>query len=166
MLHREAKQSAPWCPGPAAHAVVASVVFTMEVGGVGAMDADAVRVVIVDDYDDIRWLVRMAFERSGNFVVVGEAADGAAGVKLVQSTQPDVVLLDIKMPVMDGVQALARIRRLVPGTPVVMLSAFHATDDPARTAVRLGAAGYIDKGARISDLPDTLRELLAKRVRT
>jgi len=72
-----------------------------------------VRVVIVDDTDDLRELLRLALSRGG-MEVVGEAGDGLAGIEAVRLEQPDVVLLDLSMPVMDGLEALPRIRHLVP----------------------------------------------------
>ena len=72
-----------------------------------------VRVVIVDDTYDLRELLRLALTRGG-MEVVGEAGDGLAGIEAVRLERPDVVLLDLSMPVMDGLEALPSIRRLVP----------------------------------------------------
>src|SRR4051794_20664553 len=81
-------------------------------------------VVVVDDAEDLRPLVRMAIERSGRFSVVAEASDGAQGVDAVRAAQPDLVLLDIAMPVMDGLQALPLMADACPHAIVVMLSGF------------------------------------------
>ena len=85
-----------------------------------------VRVVIVDDTYDLRELLRLALTRGG-MEVVGEAGDGLAGIEAVRLEKPDVVLLDLSMPVMDGLEALPSIRRLVPAAKIIVLSGFGAT---------------------------------------
>lgn len=104
-----------------------------------------VRVVLIDDSPDIRLLLRVALEASGQFEVVGDAGDGRAGVDIVRREQPDLVVLDLAMPVMDGMEALTTIRRESPQTRTVVLSAF----DSARMAERVkeaGADAYLQKG--------------------
>ena len=115
---------------------------------------DAPTVLLVDDTSDLRALVRMALERRGDFRVVAEAADGQEGVDEAKTHQPDVVLLDIAMPVMSGLEALPLIREASPTSTVIMLSGFGA-EKMADTATSGGADGYIQKG-----LP--LRSLLAQ----
>ncbi len=110
-----------------------------------------VSVVIVDDTEDIRMLVRMTLEAWGGFEVVGEADNGLAGVDVVTRTQPDVVLLDLRMPVMNGLDALPRIRRACPDARVIVLSGFDA-DVMAEHAMDGGAHGYAQKGAGVTDL--------------
>ena len=82
-----------------------------------------VRAVVIDDTTDIRDLLRFALSRGG-MDVVGEAGDGQAGVEVVREERPDVVLLDLAMPVMDGVEALPLIRELVPDAQIIVFSAF------------------------------------------
>src|SRR6185436_9929652 len=82
-----------------------------------------VRAVIIDDASDIRDLMTIVLTRSG-MTVVGTAPDGSAGVELVRAERPDLVLLDLAMPVMDGVEALPLIRELVPDGRIVVLSTF------------------------------------------
>ncbi len=118
------------------------------------------RVVIIDDTEDLRLLVRMALERNGGFEVVAEAADGADGVSAVEAAQPDLVLLDIAMPVMDGLQALPLIRQACPTAVVVMVSGFGDSNGMAQRAMALGAAGYIQKGGRLQALPEQLRVIV------
>ena len=108
-------------------------------------------VVIVDDTDDIRLLVRLSLEAGGVFQVVGEADNGLAGIDVVRRTQPDLVLLDLRMPVMNGLDALPRIRRACPRARIVVLSGFEA-DAMAEKALEAGADGYAQKGATVSDL--------------
>jgi DNA-binding NarL/FixJ family response regulator len=117
-------------------------------------------VVVIDDTDDLRQLVRMALERGGAFRVVGEAGDGAEGVLVVRSCQPDLVLLDIAMPVMDGLQALPLIREECPSAVVVMLSGFGELSEMPQRAMTLGAAGYLQKGGRLQALPEQLRVIV------
>jgi DNA-binding NarL/FixJ family response regulator len=123
--------------------------------------AGPLRVVLVDDSDDLVFLVRGALERSGHFTVVAEAADGEQGVEAVRTTQPDVVLLDIAMPVMDGLQALPLIREACPSTIVVMLSGFGEQSGMPQRAMSMGANGYIHKDGRIKALPEQVRVIAA-----
>ena len=115
---------------------------------------------MIDDAEDLRPLVRMALERSGRFRVVAEAADGAQGVDAVRVSQPDLVLLDIAMPVMDGLQALPLVAEACPTAIVVMLSGFGDASEIGTRALDLGAAGYIQKGGRLQALPEQLRVIV------
>ena len=103
-----------------------------------------VRVVIVDDSCDLRELLRVALTRGG-MEVVGEAGDGLAGIEAVRLERPDVVLLDLAMPVMDGLEALPSIRRIAPAAKIIVLSGFGATQMSER-ALATGADGYLQKG--------------------
>jgi DNA-binding NarL/FixJ family response regulator len=122
--------------------------------------AAAISVVLVDDSVDLLFLVRGALERSGRFRVVADAADGEQGVAAVRASQPDLVLLDIAMPVMDGLQALPLIREAAPDAVVVMLSAFDDTSGMPQRAMRMGAHGYIHKDGRIQALPEQVRVIV------
>jgi len=114
--------------------------------------APVVRVVVVDDTPDLRHLLRLMLTRAG-FDVVGEAADGAAAVEVVGRTQPDVVLLDVAMPRMDGIEALPQLRRTAPGAKVIAMSAFGAAH-MANRAVAAGADGYVEKGTSLHSILD------------
>ena len=120
-----------------------------------------VRVVLVDDAVEMRELLGFTLARTSDFTVVAEAADGAAGVRAVAVTEPDLVLLDVSMPVMDGLEALRVIRAESPHSLVVMFSAFGDPSEVARQSVRLGAHGYIRKGDTMSGLTDQLRAVVA-----
>lgn len=122
--------------------------------------ATSISVVLIDDSADLRFLVRGALERSGKFVIVAEAADGQEGVAAVAAARPDLVLLDIAMPVMDGLQALPLIRAGCPAATVVMLSAFDDSSGMPERAMGMGAHGYIHKGGRIQALPEQLRMIV------
>ena len=102
------------------------------------------RAVLVDDTATIRMLIRLALENAG-IQIIGEAGDGAAGVELVAREQPDVVILDVAMPVMDGFEALPLMRAAVPGVRVVILSGFQASM-VGDAAVVAGADAFVEKG--------------------
>lgn len=104
--------------------------------------------------------VRRALEADGGFVVVGETQTGAEVLALVTSTSPDLVLLDVRMPDVDGIACLVQIREHFPGLKVVMLSASTSTN-LVDTALRHGASGYITKSIDPVDLPARLRRVMA-----
>lgn len=115
------------------------------------MGASARRVLIVDDAEDLRQVLRLFMDRADGVEVVGEAVDGLDGVEQARALQPDVVILDLAMPRMDGLEALPLIRAAAPGVRVVVLSGFNDATmaDNARQA---GADHYVVKGGRLSDL--------------
>ncbi|GAA4670646.1 sensor histidine kinase [Nocardioides nanhaiensis] len=117
----------------------------------------APRVVLVDDTADLRELMRMALTRGG-YDVVGEAGDGRQGIEVCAAQQPDLVLLDLAMPVMDGIEALPGIRRRCPTARIVVLSGFGA-DQMAARAVAAGADGYVQKGAPIRSMLAYLQQV-------
>ena len=122
-----------------------------------AVAPDAVRTLLVDDDAEFRALCREILELSGNFVVVAEAANGADAVARVRAHRPDLVLLDVSMPMQDGLEALPRIRRASPRSAVVMLSAEAGCLAPK--ARRLGAAVYLQKGVEPDALVAALRRV-------
>ncbi len=117
-----------------------------------------VRVVIVDDTYDLRELLRIALTRGG-MEVVGEAGDGLAGIETVRAERPDLVLLDLSMPVMDGLEALPSIRRVVPAAKIIVLSGFGATQMSER-ALATGADGYLQKGMSLKRILDYVRGIV------
>lgn len=110
-----------------------------------------VRVAIVDDTPDLRMLLRLALERGDGIEVVAEGGNGQDGVEIAARHRPDVMLLDLAMPVMDGMTALPLIRQRSPSTAVVVLSGF-AADAMTERAVRSGARAYMQKGATAEEL--------------
>jgi NarL family two-component system response regulator LiaR len=115
-----------------------------------------VRILIVDDHAVVRQGLRMFLGLEPEFVIVGEAADGAQAVKLAQELKPDVVLMDLLMPVMDGIQATAIIRRELPDTEVIALTSV-LEDGSVVGAVRAGAIGYLLKDAEPNELNRAIR---------
>lgn len=122
------------------------------------MNPGPVRVVLADDTDDIRLLTRMALDGDGGFEVVGEAGTGTEALALVRELTPDVIVLDLAMPEMDGLQALSKIREESPGTQVVVMSAFERAALGAEAFAR-GAAEYVYKGRPLSELVSVLRTI-------
>ena len=121
--------------------------------------ASPLRVVLVDDMVELRHLIKLTLERSGRFEVVGQAGNGREGVEVAEATQPDLVLLDVSMPVMDGLEALPIICRSVPSATVVMLSGFSEARLGAEAAAG-GAAAYLEKGLSPDALVARLLEVL------
>ena len=115
------------------------------------------RVLIADDVPDLRMLLRLALERSGRFSVVGEAGDGAEAVSLAATCSPDLVVLDLSMPVLDGLEALPMILEGAPDSRVLVLSGF-AADKMEAQALERGASAYVEKG-NILDVVAALDEL-------
>ncbi len=119
------------------------------------MTAEKCRVVLADDTPEIRTLLRLTLEDHGEIEVVGEASDGAEAVKIVKELQPDALVLDLAMPVMDGFQAIPEVRRHAPETKIIVLSGFDKALMSER-ALSLGADMYFEKGISFSDLADQL----------
>lgn len=120
-----------------------------------------VRVVLADDTKEYRTLLRIILEQHGAFEVVGEAANGEEAVQLVGELQPDAIVLDLAMPVMDGLQAIPLLREVSPGTAIVVLSGF-ARGQLDRVALSRGAAVYVEKGEAFSRIAATLLDVTAK----
>jgi DNA-binding NarL/FixJ family response regulator len=117
------------------------------------------RVLLVDDAEDIRMLLGMAMKKHGGLTVVGEAADGVEAVQLASELQPDLVMLDLAMPRMDGLEALPLIRAAVPDVRVIVLSGFNQSA-LADKAIEAGADHYVAKGGSIRVLLELVEELL------
>ncbi len=132
----------------------------------GAHDSGDIRVLLVDDQDLFREGVSVIVEAQEGMTVVGTAGDGVAAVRLVDELTPDVVLMDLRMPEMDGVEATRRIfspdrvaRRVRP-VRVVVLTTFNL-DDRAATAIRHGASGFLLKDTTPPMLRDAIRTVHA-----
>jgi len=125
--------------------------------------AAPLRIVLADDVPEIRSLLRRSFELDPAVAVVGEAANGAEAIDVVCRTQADVILLDLAMPVMDGLQAIPEIRRRRPETGIVVLSGFDASKMEHR-AIGLGADAYLSKGAGPDQILAAVREVGVREV--
>ncbi|RDI74034.1 CheY-like/winged-helix domain-containing response regulator [Gaiella occulta] len=117
------------------------------------------RVVIADDHRLMLDGIRRALEADGGFEIVGETQNGTQVLPIVSRTTPDLVLLDVRMPHMDGLACLDEIRRRHPATKVVMLSA-STSQELVEAALRRGASAYISKSVDPVDLPSTLRQAI------
>jgi DNA-binding NarL/FixJ family response regulator len=117
-----------------------------------------IRTLLADDAEDIRLLMRVILSRDDRFDVVGEAADGFEALELVETYDPDLLVLDLAMPRMDGLEVLQHLQSR-DRPPIVVLSGFKNEELLSR-ALSLGARAYVTKGMDIDQLPD----LLAKSV--
>src|SRR6187401_2623323 len=124
----------------------------------GSATLSEMRVLLADDHRLMLDGIRRALDEDGGFEVVGETQNGAQVLPLVGQTNPDLVVLDVRMPNMDGLQCLEEIRRRYPDVKVVMLSA-STTQDLIDGALRRGASAYVLKTVDPSDLPSTLRQV-------
>ena len=115
------------------------------------------RILLADDHRLMLDAIRRALEADGGFEIVGETQSGTQVLPLVSRTKPDLVVLDVRMPNVDGLACLDEIRRRHPDTKVVMLSA-STSQDLVETALRRGASAYIVKTIDPADLPATLRQ--------
>jgi len=122
--------------------------------------SDDLRVVIVDDQHLVRTGFRMILDAEDGIEVVGEAADGLAGVEVVLREQPDVVLMDVRMPHLDGVEATRRITAAGVTTRVLVLTTFDL-DEHVAGAVRAGASGFLLKDTPPDELVRAVRVVAA-----
>ena len=123
----------------------------------------AVRILIVDDHSVVRQGLQMFLGADPEIEIVGEARDGAEAIRLAQELKPDVVLMDLLMPVMDGIAATAVIRRELPDTEVVALTSV-LEDASVVEAVRVGAIGYLLKDTEAQELRRAIKAAAAGQV--
>lgn len=119
-----------------------------------------IRVALVDDDALVRGGIRMILESTDDVVVVGEAADGREGVRLVRAERPDVALVDVRMPVLDGIEATAQLTAEVPGTRVLIVTTFEH-DEYVFDALRAGASGFLLKRTAPEELIAAVRVVAA-----
>ena len=122
-----------------------------------------IRVLLVDDHSVVREGLRMFLGRDPELEVVGEAADGEEAVQLAQQLKPDVVLMDLLMPVMDGIAATTVIRKELPDTEVVALTSVLESDAVVG-AVQAGAIGYLLKNTQAAELRRSIKAAAAGQV--
>ena len=121
------------------------------------MNDRAIRVLLVDDEELVRAGLRAILDAERDIAVLGEASDGSEVAGLVRRLEPDVVLMDISMPVLDGFDATRKIREAHPKTCVLFLTGSDAPSDVAE-AQRVGASGYVTKDRIATELVDAIFE--------
>lgn len=114
------------------------------------------RVVIVDDSEDLRLLLRLTLEADGRFDVLGEAEDGQEALDVCGQENPDLLILDLAMPRMDGMTALEHLRARNPVVPVVVILSAYPANGWGEEARLAGANGYLQKGGDPSTLADSV----------
>jgi NarL family two-component system response regulator LiaR len=117
---------------------------------------EPITVLLVDDHAMVRMGLRAFFSTLDDLVVVGEAATGEEAVALVQQHAPDVVVMDLMLPGMDGVQATQRVKKASPRTQVIVLTSYHE-DEHIFPAIRAGALSYVLKDIDPDDLAEAIR---------
>lgn len=122
-----------------------------------------IRVLLVDDEALVRTGLRLVLDGSRGIRIVGEAADGRAALDLLSTTAVDLVLMDVRMPGMDGITATALIRERHPALPVVVLTTFD-TDESVLTALQSGAAGFLLKDTEPAELVDAVHRSVEGRI--
>ena len=122
------------------------------------MTQKPISVVVCDDVPELRQLARAVLEEGGEMQVVGEAGDGRTAIEVVERHQPDVVVLDLSMPELDGLEAIPLIHQVAPHTEIVVFSGFEE-GKVAEVALQLKASRYVRKGAPLEDLRSAVREL-------
>ena len=122
-------------------------------------DRPPARVLICDDQEMMRVGLRMVVDSQPDLTVIGEAADGLQAIAAATEYRPDVVLLDVRMPGLDGVTAAGRIRAALPGTRILMITTFDL-DEYAFAALRAGADGFLVKDAPSAEMLVAIRGVL------
>lgn len=117
-----------------------------------------IRVLIVDDHGIVRKGTRALLDRIPDFTVVGEAGNGKEAVAQAKELQPDVILMDLMMPEMDGIEAIGLITATQPNSRILALTSF-AADDKVFPAIKAGALGYMLKDADPEDLIQAIRQV-------
>jgi len=123
---------------------------------------DQIGVFLCDDVPELRALLRYTFEDDPDLEVVGEAGDAVTGVELITALKPDVVLLDLSMPGLDGLEAIPLIRERSPGSGIIVFSGF-AAERMSEAALKQGADRYLEKGEPLDLVRDQVHEVAEAR---
>lgn len=117
---------------------------------------DSIRVVLVDDHSQMHSIVSKTLAAAPDIRLVGQAANGAEGITLCEQYEPDIVLMDVVMPIMDGIEATKIIQARLPDIKILVLSSFQ-DHKSVYAMLRSGAVGYITKSSLTEDLAETIR---------
>ena len=117
-----------------------------------------ISVVVADDVPELRQLARAVLEEHGEMQVVAEASNGRQAVELIEKHQPDVAVLDLSMPELDGLEAIPLIHQVAPKTEIVVFSGFEE-GKVAEVALQLKASRYVRKGSPLEELREAVRDL-------
>lgn len=115
-----------------------------------------IKVIIADDQELIRDSLKIVLEQSKDIEVTATAADGQECLELAQRLRPDVILMDVRMPILDGVEATRLIKDACPETRIIILTTFD-DDEYVYNALKFGASGYLLKGVSVAELADSVR---------
>lgn len=118
-------------------------------------DREKIRVLIVEDHEFTRVGLKLSLEQAETLTIVGEAENGVAAIKLAEELKPDVILMDIELPEMDGIEATRQIRQNLPDSRVIMLTS-HTSDQEIFAALGAGANGYCLKNTSSKQLVDVI----------
>ena len=118
-----------------------------------------IRILLADDHTVIRLGLKLLLERQADFVVVGEAEDGRKAIQLAESLQPDVIVMDVAMPNLNGIEATRQITTALPKVAVVVLS-MHSDESYVMRALKAGAKGYLLKDSAEADLIQAIRTVV------
>jgi pilus assembly protein CpaE len=116
------------------------------------------KILLVDDVESVRWDLRTILTLSGDLEIVGEATNGLEAMRLTESLQPDVVLMDLEMPLMDGYEATRLIKALCPSCRIVALTV-HSYDEARKKACQSGVDAFIVKGAPVENIVQSILKI-------
>jgi len=119
-------------------------------------DKNPIRIVLIDDHMQVHKIVQTTLAAIPDIILVGQGANGQEGLDLCKQYQPDIILMDVVMPVMDGIEATKVLHERFPEIKVIVLSSFH-DHESVYTMLRNGAVGYLTKDSIAQDLAETIR---------
>jgi DNA-binding NarL/FixJ family response regulator len=119
----------------------------------------SITIVLVDDHDIVRAGLRAILEAEKDFQIVGEASDGQTALQIVQHLKPDILLLDLVLPKLNGLDVARNAQNISPGTQVIVLS-MHSNEAYVVDALKIGVAGYVLKDKATEEIPEAIRYVL------
>ena len=127
--------------------------------GEGHLEKSTIRVLVVDDFEPWRRFVHSTLQKASEFLVIGEACDGLEAVQKAEELQPDLILLDLGLPKLNGIEAAQRIRGLAPFSKIIFVSQTRSSDI-VREALRAGGSGYVVKSNGATELLPAIAAVL------